>query len=91
MRVIIILILIASAFQAFALGSESTTKPATKKRVIDLGELEVTGEVRRPPVLWIDSDQKVRNEIPKLYRKQFLALEEELLSARTQAQPGEKR
>jgi len=60
--------------------------PRASKKVLDLGELEVDGEVRRPNVNWVDSQKRVREMLPELHRGEFHAIEETLLKpARIQA------
>lgn len=59
---------------------------AENKKVIDIGELEVEGEVRRPPVDWIDSSQRMKQEMSNVYIRQFQKLENELLKPVTRTE-----
>lgn len=47
--------------------------------VVDLGQLSVTGEVRRPAISWIDSQKSVREMVPSLVKSEYDAYESELL------------
>ena len=70
-----------------ALAANNTTQPQTTVKsgerisgnVIDLGELQIEGEVRRPSVNWIDSNKRVLELIPLFHREEFLKLERELV------------
>ena len=76
---IVTLIVLCCALNARSAKAETTTVTPSGKKVLDLGELEVEGEVRRPPVDWIDSNKRIKQQIPGLYASQFRKLEEELL------------
>ncbi len=56
------------------------------QRVIDLGQIEVEGELRRPQTEWIDSQKRLMEMIPEIHRRAFLQLEQELLKPLTLAQ-----
>lgn len=47
--------------------------------VVDLGQLSVTGEVRRPAISWIDSQKSVREMVPALIKIEYDAYEQTLL------------
>ncbi len=74
-----LLILMSCVLNARAAKAAEGQPTSQKGRVLDLGELEVEGEVRRPPVDWIDSSKRIKGQIPALYASQFRKLEEELL------------
>lgn len=48
-------------------------------KVIDLGEMSVTGEVRKPSIQWIDSQKSVKEHLPSLLKGEFERFEEQLL------------
>jgi hypothetical protein len=74
------LIILCCALNAkSAKAATPSSQSNSGKKVLDLGELEVEGEVRRPPVDWIDSNKRMKQQIPGLYANQFRKLEEELL------------
>ena len=58
-------------FLAGCLAARAETKP----KVIDLGQLEVEGELRRPNTQWIDSGKPMQAMLPGLYEREFLRLE----------------
>jgi hypothetical protein len=49
--------------------------------VVDLGQVSVTGEVRRPAISWIDSQKAAREAVPGLLKSEFEKYEENLLKA----------
>ena len=55
-------------------------------RGIDLGQIEVEGELRRPQTEWIDSQKRLMEMIPEIHKRAFLQLEQELLKPLTLAQ-----
>ncbi len=55
-------------------------------KVLDLGEMEVDGELRRPSLSWLDSSKRAQALIPELYRKLFAELEAELTKPMTVAE-----
>jgi hypothetical protein len=48
-------------------------------RDIDLGELDVAGEVRRPMLELVESDQAVRKVLPELARRKAQEIQARLL------------
>ena len=59
--------------------------------MIDLGQLEVEGELRRPPVNWIGNMKGLKELLPSLYANEFKRLEEQLLKpAKKQADATEQ-
>ena len=77
MRIVLLLILLLPTFAA--------AEPKAKGKVIDIGNLEVDGELRRPNVNWIDSQKRIKDLLPAFHREEFRALERELLK------PGDTR
>lgn len=59
---------------------------ADSKKVLDLGEMEIDGELRRPSLSWLDSSKRAQALIPELYRKLFAELEAELTKPMTVAE-----
>lgn len=64
-------------------ASAPTTKGKRARGVIDLGQLEVEGEVRRPQVTWIDSQRRLRDQMPLFHQQEFLRIEQQLLAPLT--------
>lgn len=58
----------------------------SSRGVIDLGQLEVEGELRRPSVEWIDSQKRVRDWMPGLHQDEFMRLEAQLLKPLSRGQ-----
>ena len=50
-----------------------------KKKVLDLGEIEITGEVRRPNVNLVYSKKYFKKAMNQMARKEFKQFETELL------------
>ncbi len=48
--------------------------------VIDLGEISVEGELRKPAITWIDSKKAVNEVVPSLFESEFDSFEHSLLS-----------
>jgi hypothetical protein len=61
---------------------------AMAKRVIDVGDLEVKGEVRRPFIQYIDTDKAAENMIPDLAKKELHDFEQELLKTEVKGNGG---
>ncbi len=59
---------------------------AKAEKVVDLGQLEIEGELRRPNVQWVDSNKKIKEYIVRIYTEQFRRLEDELLKPMTKPQ-----
>jgi hypothetical protein len=59
----------------------SRARSDSNEKVLDLGQLDVEGQVRRPTVEWIDSQKSARDRIPNLYIQEFARVERELLDA----------
>lgn len=77
-----LLCLIACSFLLIAtnaVAEQSQSKAAPRGSVIDLGQLEVEGEIRRPPIDWIDSQKRAKQNLLNLYARQFALIEEALL------------
>lgn len=58
------------------------------QRVIDLGQMEIEGELRRPQMRWVDSGKRLKELLPRIHGERFEAIERELLKpmTRTRAQ-----
>ena len=56
---------------------------AADKKVIDLGQLEIEGELRRPSLQWLDSQKRLKEWLPRIYAEQFKRLEDELVRPMT--------
>ena len=52
---------------------------AADSAVVDLGQMSINGELRRPSVQWIDSKKSLRPELPKIAQEELVRLEEKLL------------
>jgi hypothetical protein len=59
---------------------------AKEKKVLDLGELEVDGELRRPSLQWLDSSRRAQELLPELYKNMFAEIENELTKPMTVAE-----
>lgn len=64
----------------------SSATIAKAEKVVDLGQLEIEGELRRPNVQWVDSNKKIKEYIVRIYTEQFRRLEDELLKPMTKPQ-----
>ncbi len=53
------------------------------QNIVDLGNLEISGEVRRPMMEYIDSDTKNRKVIVNLLKEEVLNIEEKLTKEKT--------
>lgn len=64
-------------------------QPAKESKVIDLGDLEVVGEVRRPHLFVVESGKALDPLLAREARNEWLKLETELTTVATQegAQP----
>lgn len=71
-----------------AFGDTDTKNP---RGVIDLGQIEVEGEVRRPQVTWIDSQRRLRDQMPGFHQQEFYRLEAQLLAPMTTQELRSKR
>lgn len=56
------------------------------ERVIDLGQVEIEGELRRPQVRWVDSSKRMKDLLPRIHSERFQAIEKKLLKPLTVAQ-----
>jgi len=75
---------ITGSAQVASANEQPSEQPTQRKshragQVIDLGQLEIEGEVRRPNVNWIDSQRRVKDMLPIFHRAEFKALEDQLL------------
>src|SRR3989338_1957163 len=52
---------------------------ADDSKVVDLGEMSVHGEIRRPAITWIDSQKPVKDVLSDIVKKEFERFETELL------------
>lgn len=52
---------------------------ADDSKVVDLGEMSVHGEIRRPAITWIDSQKPVKDVLSSVVKKEFERFEAELL------------
>lgn len=59
--------------------SGAIAQEAKSASVVDLGEMSINGELKRPTVQWIESKKALRPELPKIAQKELERLEEELL------------
>ncbi|MBF0208037.1 MAG: hypothetical protein HQK53_14250 [Oligoflexia bacterium] len=46
---------------------------------VDLGDINVAGEVRKPSIAWIDSQKAVKDQLPDIFKNEFAEFEAELL------------
>ncbi len=69
-----------------ALTISASMAHADGKKVLDLGEMEIDGELRRPSLSWLDSNKRAQALIPELYRRLFAELEGELTKPMTLAE-----
>ena len=71
-------------FIAGVAGFADTRRPAEpplkQRRLLDLGDLEIKGEIRKPLVRYFESDQASRAIVPQLAREQLLDFEATLTS-----------
>jgi hypothetical protein len=64
----------------FCLSSASVSAgEVDSDKMVDLGEISVMGEVRRPNLLWIDSQKSVRELLPEIIKSEYEAYTKELL------------
>ena len=49
-------------------------------RTVDLGEMSVNGEIRRPSIQWIDSQKPVKDLLPEIVKIEFERFEAALLA-----------
>ena len=75
-------------FFSFFYSNAAEPKEQKQKtpKVIDLGELEVEGEVKRPQVNYVDSQRKIKESIPEFHREGFTELEDKLLKPELEGQ-----
>lgn len=64
-----------------SISSQAAKPPVGKSRTIDLGQLEIQGELRRPPVNWVGNYKGMREILPVLYSEEFSQLEKEILDS----------
>lgn len=98
-RSLLLAVLMASLMSSLALA-KTTSKEATKKSnpatvatkngVLDLGQLEVEGEVRKPGVSWIDSQKKMKGLLPELFKMEMQRLERKMLAPISSDQMAKK-
>lgn len=62
-----------------ALSILSPRAQAADSTVVDLGQMSINGELRRPSVQWIDSKKALRPELPKIATEELIRLEDKLL------------
>ena len=55
----------------------------SQEQVLDLGELEITGEVRRPNVGWIRSNKRFNDSLNSITLDEMRKFEKELLKPET--------
>lgn len=48
-------------------------------QVVDLGQMSVSGDVRKPSISWIDSQKAVRDQIPVFLKCDFEEFEKTLI------------
>ena len=77
-------LLLLPSSSALVLAAESSAP-----RVVDLGELSVTGEVRRPSINWIDSQKPVKESMSAVVRRELEAHEAVLLGPELQPSASE--
>jgi hypothetical protein len=67
--------------QGMAVAAETTGTPPARAAgsVIDLGQLEVEGEIRRPNINWVDSQKRVKDMLPGFHQAEFKSVEDQLL------------
>lgn len=56
------------------------------RRVIDLGEGEIFGDLKRPQIRWVDSSAVMRQILPRIHARKFADLEAELLRPLSRAE-----
>ena len=64
--------LLCASSWAFADGDDSS-------KVVDLGQMSVSGDVRKPSISWIDSQKAVRDQIPVFLKYDFEEFERTLM------------
>ncbi len=57
----------------------SASVHANEGKVVDLGEMSVQGELRRPAITWIDSQKSVRELMPSIWKSEYESFELQLL------------
>ncbi|MBC7692508.1 MAG: hypothetical protein H7222_12155 [Methylotenera sp.] len=60
-------------------GSASFCLASDRPRPINVGDLEISGEIRKPMLQYVDSDQANIRLLPKLAREQLTNFEAQLL------------
>ena len=53
---------------------------ADSSKVVDLGEMEVQGDIRRPAITWIDSQKPVKDGLSSIIKTEFERFETQLLA-----------
>lgn len=71
---------VGDSVQASAPTGSDASSGTKKSRVIDLGQLEIEGELRRPPVNWVGNYKGMRELLPILYAAEFERLESEVVT-----------
>ncbi len=55
--------------------------PAIAEKMVDLGEYEIEGQIRKPSIQWIETQKKIQQSIQIVFESQLEKLEKELLSS----------
>lgn len=66
----------------FAYSETDSSPPAQSGggKVVDLGEMSVQGELRKPNISWIDSQKNVRDILPDYLKSEFNSFEAKLVT-----------
>ena len=64
---------------SLALQPSDTSRTPSSSKVIDLGDVELSTDVRRPSLTWLDSQKTVRSQLAQLVRRELEEFEESLL------------
>ncbi len=76
---------------AVLLATLAQAETEKKKKIIDVGDIEVKGEVRKPFLQLLDSDQNVKEMLPKLTTQELKNFEEILLKTQKAEAKNERR
>ncbi len=80
-RIAALALVLLNAGATSPVGGGESSGAGKKNRVVDLGQLEIEGELRRPPVNWVGNYKGMREIIPILYAAEFERLEKEIVSS----------
>lgn len=61
---------------------------SAKEKIIDLGQIEIQGEVRRPPIQVIDTNESLQKMIRRMKIKKLAAFEKKMLRPKQTSKEG---